>query len=81
LKPLCFAYSFNKNNLIPIEFSEFPSITFNLQAMIESIPTKNMTENKQKKIMNDYIPFIHMFEKNHTLNFRLLKNKILQHKS
>jgi len=76
----CFSYAFAKNDLIPIEFGEFPSITFNLPSSID-IPTKHMTEDKQKRIMNNYIPFIHMFEKNHTTNFKRLKNKILQHES
>jgi hypothetical protein len=75
----CFSYSFSKNNLVPVEFSEFPAMTFNLEAIRENIPTKNMTEQNQKQIMNDYITFIHMFEKNYTSNFQLLKKKILQY--
>lgn len=77
----CFAYAFSKNNLIPVEFSEFPSITFNLQAIVDDIPTKNMTESQQNRIMSNYIPFIHMFEKNDTINFKLLKQKILNYES
>lgn len=76
----CFSYSFSKNNLTPVEFSELPIMTFNLQHN-DVIPTKYMTEERQKKEMNQYIPFIHMFEKNNSLNFQLLKQKILRHES
>jgi hypothetical protein len=76
----CFSYAFSKNNLVPINFSEFPIMTFNLKAP-DDIPTKNMTEVQQKTIMNNYIPFIHMFEKNNSLNFKNLKEKILKYES
>jgi hypothetical protein len=76
----CFSYAFSKNDLVPIEFGEFPIMTFNLN-YLSKIPTRNMTEQVQSKIFPDsfnYIPFIHMFEKNHSINFIKLKNKILQ---
>jgi len=76
----CFAYAFNKNNLNPIEFAEFPIMTFNLKHT-DVIPTKYMTEQMQKCEMNNYISFIHLFEKNHTINFQLLKQKIIQYES
>jgi len=76
----CFSYAFSKNSLMPINFSEFSIMTFNLKALDE-IPTKNMTEAQQKTIMNNYIPFIHMFEKNNSLNFKNLKEKILKYES
>lgn len=72
----CFAYAFNKLNYKPINFSDFPIMTFNLLETDE-IPTKKMTENIQCTTMNDYIPYIHMFEKNNSYNFRRLKEKIL----
>ena len=77
----CFSYSFSQNNLVPVEFSEVPAMTFSLLSRTEKIPTKNMTEQRQKQIMYDYITFVHMFEKNHTVNFKLLKDKILQYES
>jgi len=73
----CFSYAFSKNNLQPVEFSEFPIMTFNLGSEDE-IPTKKMTEERQASIMEDYIPFIHMFEKNHGKNFLTIKEKIIQ---
>jgi hypothetical protein len=79
----CFSYAFSKNDLIPIEFGEFPIMTFNLGYLSE-IPTKDMTEQFQARVFSEsfsYIPFIHMFEKNHGMNFKLLKHKILQYKS
>lgn len=76
----CFSYAFDKNNLMPIEFGEFPIMTFNLHYAAE-IPTKNLTEQRQKKTMYDYIPYIHMFEKNNTKNFKSLKEKILSYES
>ena len=78
----CFSYAFSKNGLIPIEFGEFPIMTFNLGYLSE-IPTRNMTEQCQAKVFPEsfsYIPFIHMFEKNQGMNFKLLKQKILQYK-
>jgi hypothetical protein len=74
----CFSYAFSKTNLVPINFSEYPIMTFNLNALITDMPTKNMTETEQACEMNDYIPFVHMFEKNQSSNFKLLKHKITQ---
>jgi hypothetical protein len=74
----CFSYAFNKSNIEPINFSDAPIMTFNLNALSTQIPTKLMTEKEQYCVMNDYIRFIHMFEKNESLNFKLLKQKILQ---
>lgn len=76
----CFAYAFSKNNLSPVEFSEFPIMTFNIDSS-QPIPTRLLTEQRQYGYFTKgYIPFIHMFEKNHASNFKLLKNKILQFK-
>lgn len=74
----CFAYAFNKSNIKPINFSDAPIMTFNLNALSTQVPTKLMTEKQQSCVMNDYIRFIHMFEKNESFNFKLLKQKILQ---
>lgn len=73
----CFAYAFNKSNLLPVNFSERSIMTFNLDATKHHIPTKQMTETMQSRLMENYIPFIHMFEKNKTMNFMALKNKVL----
>lgn len=73
----CFSYAFSKNNLHPVEFSEFPIMTFNLNSQ-DDIPTKKMTETRQVKVMDEYIPFIHMFEKNQGKNFLAIKEKIIK---
>jgi hypothetical protein len=72
----CFAYAFNKLNYKPINFSDFPIMTFNLSESDE-IPTKKMTEQMQYTVMDDYIPYIHMFSKNKSYSFKEIKNKIL----
>jgi hypothetical protein len=74
----CFSYAFSKHKLSPVEFAEYPIMTFDIDPK-EDIPTKNMTENIQKRIMDNYIPFIHMFQKNHSYNFKTVKQKILQY--
>jgi hypothetical protein len=73
----CFAYAFAKNNIKPINFSSFPIMTFNLSYQDE-IPTKKLTETMQQTTMDDFIPFIHMFEKNQSYNFLAIKKKILK---
>jgi hypothetical protein len=76
----CFSYAFSRNLLFPVEFSEFPIMTFNLN-LNDNIPTKKMTEERQSRIMQYYIPFIHMFEKNHGENFLAIKEKIIKNAS
>lgn len=73
----CFAYAFSKNNIKPVNFGDFPIMTFNLSHQDE-IPTKKLTESMQRKDMEDFIPFIHMFEKNKSFNFLQIKKKILK---
>jgi len=73
----CFAYAFSKNNIKPINFGAFPIMTFNLSHQDE-VPTKKLTEIMQQKTMDDFIPFIHMFEKNNSFNFLEIKKKILK---
>jgi hypothetical protein len=72
----CFAYAFNKMGYKPINFKDFPIMTFNLSEHDE-IPTKKMTEQMQNTIMDDYIPYLHMFSKNKSHNFIKIKEKIL----
>lgn len=73
----CFAYSFNKMGYKPLNFADHSIMTFNLTAA-DDIPTKKMTEHKQyQACMKDFIPFIHMFGKNSSAEFKALKRKIL----
>lgn len=75
----CFSYAFSKNGLEAVEFSEFPIMTFNLTSE-DDMPTRKMTEARQSKLMDDFIPFIHMFEKNNGKNFLTIKEKIINGK-
>jgi len=49
-------------NVRPLEFEEFPVMTFNYTPDVE-LPSKLLTPHK--KILSDYIPFIHMNERIH----------------
>lgn len=71
----CFAYAFGKLGLWPLEFGEFPAMTFNIQAT-EPLPTYKMTEECQKRVFDSPIPFIHFFGKNHCPEFIRAKNVI-----
>lgn len=73
----CFSYAFSQNEFEPVDFSEFPIMTFNL-SLTDDLPTKKMNEVRQSRIMEDYIPFIHMFEKNQGENFLAIKEKIIK---
>ena len=75
----CFAYAFDRMNMKPLNFSNHSIMTFNLNANSDTIPTRKLTEcgKYSNEHMADYIPFIHMFEKNKSPNFIKLKQKIL----
>lgn len=83
----CFAYAHAKVNLLPIEFTEFPIMTFQLSheherkscntMLISDIPTKLQTNSNINVTMNDYIPFIHMFGGKDGDNYINLYNKIM----
>jgi hypothetical protein len=72
----CFAYAFNKVGYKPVNFSDFPIMTFNLKSRDE-IPSKKLTEEFQACFMQGFIPFVHMFCKNKTREFKRLKKNIL----
>ena len=73
----CFAYAFSKMRMSPIEFSKVAIMTFNLNENDE-FPTKFMTEKEQAKVMDEYIPFVHMFCKNQHPVFKQVKENILK---
>lgn len=56
-----FAIAHAKFDYDPIEFDEYPIMTFNITENI-SLPTKLQTHNN--KILEDYIPFIHAYDRN-----------------
>ena len=73
---IIFAIAHSNFNIWPIEFGEYPIITFNYSADIK-LPSNLQTENGDLRYMNDYIPFIHMFEKMHGYNFKSLYSQIM----
>lgn len=73
---IIFALTHATMNTPPLEFDEQPIMTFNYSDDI-SIPSKLQTEGDQNIEMNDYIPFVHMFDKMNGRNFQLLYKKIM----
>ena len=72
-----FAIANAKHNIDPIEFSEFPIMTFNYTPDMR-IPSKIQTERGLNIEMNDYIPFVHMFDKMGGDHFQNLYRRIIQ---
>jgi hypothetical protein len=73
---IIFALTHSFLNVMPLEFDEYPVMSFNYTPDIQ-IPSKLQTEGNQNILMNDYIPFIHMFDKMEGTNFKVLYNKIM----
>jgi len=74
---IIFAIAHSYFDLLPIEFDEFPVMTFNYSEYID-IPSKLQTEANQNIELADYIPFVHMFDKMESSQFGSLYNKIMQ---
>jgi lipopolysaccharide biosynthesis glycosyltransferase len=74
---IIFAIAHSKFNISPIDFNEFPIITFNYSKQIE-IPSKLQTIFGVE--MKNYIPFVHMFEKMNGENYKEIYNKIIEKK-
>jgi hypothetical protein len=74
---IIFAITHSKFNLSPVEFDEYPIITFNYTSDMQ-IPSKLQTENGQNVELRNYIPFVHMFDKMYGDNFKSLYNKIMR---
>jgi hypothetical protein len=66
---IIFAIAHSHFDMNPIPFDAFPVMSFNYDKSIE-IPSKLQTEGGQNLVMNDYIPFIHMFDKMEGDNFK-----------
>jgi hypothetical protein len=62
-------------DITPIEFDEYPVMTFNYTPNIK-VPSKLQTEGNQNIEMQNYIPFIHMFDKMEGSNYKSLYGKI-----
>jgi hypothetical protein len=74
---IIFALTHSFFNISPIEFDEIPIMTFNYGPEVQ-IPSKLQTEGSQNIEMNDYIPYVHMFDKMGGSNFTALYNKIME---
>jgi len=73
---ILFAITHANFNLEPINFDEFPIITFNYYPGI-SIPSTYQTADNQNIFMDSPIPFVHMFDKLHGSNYNWLLKEIL----
>jgi hypothetical protein len=73
---ILFAIAHAHFKIDPIEFDEYPIMTFNYTPDIK-IPSSLQTENSQNINMDSPIPFIHMFDKLYGVNYNSLLNKIL----
>lgn len=60
----------------PIEFDEYPVMTFNYGPNV-SIPSRLQTEGNQNIELENYIPFVHMFDKMEGYQFQVLYRKIM----
>jgi hypothetical protein len=77
---ILFAITHAHFEISPIEFDEFPIMTFNYDDKIE-IPSTLQTygKNNTSTYLNSPIPFIHMFDKLHGQNYNYILNKILNY--
>lgn len=73
---IIFAIAHSNFDIDPIPFDSFPVMTFNYDETIQ-IPSKLQTEGNQNIKMQDYIPFVHMFDKMEGDNFKKLYGKII----
>lgn len=73
---IIFAIAHAKFGMKPIEFDSIPGMTFNYTPDIE-IPSRLQTEGNQNIELDDYIPFVHMFDKMTGYNFKQLYHKIM----
>lgn len=74
---IIFAITHSHFDMFPLEFDSFPVMTFNYGSEIK-IPSKLQTEGNQNIEMDNYIPFVHMFDKMNGYNFQSLYKKIMK---
>jgi hypothetical protein len=74
---IIFAIAHSHFNFNPVDFDDHPIMTFNYGPEI-NIPSKLQTESNKFKELDDYIPFVHMFDKMEGTNFFELYKKIMQ---
>jgi hypothetical protein len=71
-----FAVAMALHNMRPLDFVEYPIITFNLPGDT-TFPTTLQTVNNLNVNCKAPIPFVHMFEKSIGNNYKQILNKIL----
>jgi len=74
---IIFAIAHSYFNLKPMPFDSVPAMTFNYGLDIV-IPSKLQTEGGQNVELEDYIPFVHMFDKMEGSQFNSLYDKIME---
>lgn len=74
---IIFAVAHAHFDMLPVDFSQFPIMTFNYHPEID-IPSKLQTEGGRVEELDDYIPFVHMFDKIGGHNYENLLTKIMQ---
>ena len=73
---IIFAITHAHFDMRPLEFDEFPVMTFNYTPDI-AIPSNIQTEGDRHRPMRDCIPFVHMFDKIDGVNFQALYKAIM----
>ena len=73
---IIFAIAHSKFNLLPMQFDEFPVMSFNYTPNME-IPNKMQTADGQNIMLNGYPSFVHMFDKMDGENFKSLYSRIM----
>ncbi len=73
---IIFALVHSSFDVMPEKFDGLPAMTFNYTPDIQ-IPSKLQTEGGQNVELNDYIPFVHMFDKMGGQNYTSLYNRIM----
>jgi len=73
---IIFAIAHSNFDMLPLEFDDLPTMTFNYSPDIQ-IPSKLQTEGNQNIELSDYIPFVHMFDKMEGIKFQSLYHKII----
>jgi len=74
---IIFAIAHSYYNMPPVEFDDVPAMTFNYDSSI-TVPSKLQTEGGQNIQLDDYIPFVHMFDKMAGKNFKNLYERIMK---
>lgn len=74
---IIFAITHSHFDMFPVEFDEYPVMTFNYEPDI-MIPSKLQTEGGQNIELQNYIPFVHMFDKMEGRKFSVLYHKIME---